>query len=617
MSDQTLQAELPHPPLSATSPRLRLWPGVTLFLVLVIFRTIASYAANTRFQFLLGFVIIPGMTMLALIAWWLFASGLPWKNRLRVVASFVAVSVATMLISGNNFPAMGLIFYGIPVAVAIWVGWLVVSTPLFWSVREWGLLLLFVMTGTVFCLLRIDGMDGSFNPQLAWRWNPRSEDRLLADLQSGRQPISRTPSSAIETVSSDADPKPPETELSEQPGDWPAFRGASRTGELTGVSISTDWEKRPPRELWRRRIGPGWSSMTIIGTHLFTQEQRGDDEFVVCYNTISGLDLWSHHDSTRFNEVVAGAGPRATPTFHQGKIYALGATGRLNCLNSRTGKLIWSRDIVLDTGAAVPQWGFASSPLIANGLVIVFAGGPNGKSMVAYEIEKGKLAWSAGEGLLSYCSPQLSLVCGVEQVLITTDAGLSSFSPSTGQILWHHPWPTEGIARVVQPAMIGGTDVLIGTGLGVGTRRIHVDLKGQSWSTDEVWTVRSFKPYFNDLVILDDHAYGFDGNILMSVNLQDGRPTWRARGYGNGEVLLLKEQKLLLVLTEQGEIALVAAEPAKHQEITRVKGINGKTWNHPVIASGQLFVRNAEEIACFQLHMQAKPIVTSIRKSRL
>ena len=247
------------------------------------------------------------------------------------------------------------------------------------------------------------------------------------------------------------------------------------------------------------------------------------------------------------------------------------------------------------------MWGFSSSPLVAHGVVTVFTGAPNEKSVVAYRADTGELAWNTGQGSLSYCSPQLATVDGVDQFLMTSDVGLSSFEPATGKVLWHHDWLAKDIARVVQPALIGKRDVLIGTGMGVGTRRIRLHQTDGNWQVEELWTSREIKPYYNDMVLHNDHLYGFDGNIFMCIDLKDGSRKWRARGYGNGQVLLLEDQSLLLIVSEQGEVALVDAQPDKHQELCRFKAIEGKTWNHPVIAGGKLFVRNGEEIACFQL----------------
>ncbi len=300
--------------------------------------------------------------------------------------------------------------------------------------------------------------------------------------------------------------------------------GAARDARLTGVRIATDWDQKPPRELWRHRVGPAWSSVAVIGDRLFTQEQRGDDELVVCYDVTSGAQRWAHRDATRFNEVVAGPGPRGTPTFDQGNLYALGASGQLNCLDAATGAVHWSHDILADSGGKLPQWGYSGSPLVAEGIVSVFAGGPAGKSVLGYRADTGELAWSAGEGQLSYCSTQLATIGGSEQLLIATDAGLTAFQPANGEILWRHDWPTEGIARIVQPSVLGESDILIGTGMGVGTRRISVSSSGDQWPIKELWTTKSFKPYFNDQVVQGDHLYGFDGAVLMCVSLDDGQP---------------------------------------------------------------------------------------------
>ena len=345
----------------------------------------------------------------------------------------------------------------------------------------------------------------------------------------------------------------------------------------------------------------------MVGDRLFTQEQRGDDEYVVCYDATTGVEVWAHHDATRFSELVAGPGPRATPTFHAGRLYSFGASGHLNCLDAASGKRLWWRDIVADSGAAVPQWGYASSPLVAQGVVVVFAGAPNGKTVVAYEEEKGEPAWTASvgpaseKGSLSYCSPQLAAVDGLEQILLATDAGLSAFEPAGGKELWHYSWPVAGVARIVQPALVGDGDLLIGTGMGNGTRRIHVRRNGDDWLTEEQWTSRKIRPYFNDFVVHNDYLYGFDLGKFVCVSLKDGSETWQARGYGNGQVLLLADQELLLILSEEGDVALVSARPEKREELCKFKAVEGKTWNHPVIAHGKLFVRNGEEIACFRI----------------
>jgi outer membrane protein assembly factor BamB len=591
----------PAPPAGAkASHQLRLWPGVAIVAVLWIIRLVAGLAANSPTQFFMAYMVAPMAATALVLAWWLFASRLRWSDRGLVLVVFALAAAATVLVSRQTV-GMALLLYGVPTVLSVWIGWLILSYRLRWPVRRAGLLAAIVLACGLFMLLRVNGMTGTFTPSFSWRWSQTAEDRLLASLATTPH-SSRTETSDTAAPATDVAPT-----LTLGPGDWPGFRGAARDGRLFGVEFDTDWKKSPPRELWRHLIGPGWSSFAVIGDRAFTQEQRGEDEMVVCYDALTGAELWAHKDATRFSELVAGAGPRGTPTFDDGRIYALGGSGHLNCLDAATGAVVWSHDILTDSGAELPQWGFSSSPLVVQGIVTVFAGGPERKSVLGYDAKSGELAWTSGDGKLSYCSTHLAHVDGVEQLLIATDIGLQSFQPETGKVLWVHHWPTEKVARIVQPAILNTSDILIGTGMGIGTRRIHVGHEGNKWPTEELWTSKSFKPYYNDMVIQGTYLYGFDGNIFMCVGWDDGKVRWRTRGgengdpYGNGQVLLVVDPNLLLVLTEAGEVALVEAQPEKFHEIARFKAIEGKTWNHPVIAHGKLFVRNAEEVACFEL----------------
>ncbi|MGO9114048.1 MAG: PQQ-binding-like beta-propeller repeat protein [Thermoguttaceae bacterium] len=604
MSDQITQPS--HDPQSHPEPRnagpqtrLRLWPGIVLVAALWLVRAWASIGEFAPSKFFFGLLIAPLIVLVGLLLWWLLASRLRWSDRWLVVGTFAVATAGAMVFADASFPGVALVLYALPIVVSAWLGWLVLAFLLPWPVRRAGILLIFIAAGAVCSLLRIDGANGDFVAKFDWRWAPTPEQRFLAELKSKPMQQADVQPAVVQGPA----------EIAEQPGDWPGFRGPRRDSRLLGVRIKTDWEQSRPQELWRHRIGPGWSSFAVVGDRLFTQEQRGEDECVVCYDVTKGTEVWAYHDAARFSEMVAGPGPRATPTFHVGRLYSFGASGHLNCLDAASGKSVWSRDIIADSGATVPRWGFASSPLVAQGLVVVFAGAPNGKTLVAYKAESGELAWMAGAGpvsekaALSYCSPQLATINGVDQILLATDAGLSGFGLASGKEIWHYSWPVQDTARIVQPALVGDGDVLIGTGMGNGTRRIHVRREAEDWFTEEQWTTRKIKPYFNDFIVLKDHLYGFDGNKFVCINLQDGSEAWSARGYGNGQVLLLADQELLLILSEEGDVALVSARPEGRKELCRFKAIDGKTWNHPVIAHGKLFVRNGEEIACFKLAM--------------
>ncbi len=590
MSDASVPQAAASPETSpaVNFPRVRIWPGVVIIVALWAVRIWGGIGEGSPGKFFFAYVIAPLIATIGLLLWWLLLSRVRWSDRGLVVGAYVALAAIAVAVCGQDFPMMALILYALPVVGSVWVGWLILSLGMAWPLRRTLLLTSLALAFGAFMLLRVDGMDGAFAATFNWRWTPTPEQKLLAELSKAPVPAPVEPLATTDVI-----------EL--QPGDWPGFRGANRDGRLAGVTIATDWTKSPPKELWRRRVGPAWSSLAVIGPRLYTQEQRGDDELVICYDADTGDEIWSHAEKTRFTEVVAGPGPRGTPTFHAGKIYAQGANGALLCLDAGTGAVKWSQDIAKDSEAKIPVWGFSGSPLIAHGLVTTFAGGPEGKAVLAYDAETGKLNWTAGDGTLSYGSTQESTLGGVDQILMTTDAGLTSLEPESGKLLWVHKWPTEGIARIVQPAVLNDTDILIGTGMGVGTRRIHVGHAGDEWPIEEVWTSKQFKPYFNDFVVVGDQIYGFDGPIFLCFDLAEQKIRWRARGYGNGQVLLLADQSLLLVLTETGEVALVEAQPKKHVELSRIPALTGKTWNHPVIAYGRLFVRNGEEMVCFEL----------------
>jgi outer membrane protein assembly factor BamB len=536
---------------------------------------------------MLGMMWAPLVAVVALLAWWLFASRLRWTDRILGVGVALAAGAAAFALRDPSIDMMGTIIFALPRVVTAWVLWLLVSVFLPWPVRRLGLVVVLALVWGYMALLRFDGVYGSFSAQLAWRWTPTPEQVFLAENAARAHTAPANQAGGALMLAT---------------GDWPEFRGPNRDGHCPGVRIAADWKEHRPRQVWRHRVGPGWSSFAVVGSHLYTQEQRGKNEAVVCYDAGTGEELWAHDDATRFTEVIGGPGPRATPTFAEGKLYSLGANGTLNCLNPATGEVVWSRDIVADSGAKIPQWGFASSPLVRQGIVMVYAGAPGGKSVLGYRVANGELAWSAGEGEFSYCSPHPARLDGTDQVLIATEAGLTAFAPATGAVLWTHEWALgPGMARIIQPALLGEEDLLFGGGLDIGVRRVHLAHSGDGWTSKEIWTKSTMKPYFNDLVVYKGNAFGFDGNFLACINLEDGKRMWKARGYGNGQLLLLVDQGLLLVLAETGEVALVEASPERQHELCRFPALEGKTWNHPVVVHGRLFVRNGEEAACYDL----------------
>jgi outer membrane protein assembly factor BamB len=584
-------AEPPSIQRATAVTRPRLWPAVLILAVQWAAKLLAERFWQGEVAYLYAVFYGPMVGAGLVLLWWLFASRVPWRDRLLVPLAVLAGGAATLFTDpiGPEAGGFKVVLYALPVALTAGTLWLLVTRPLRWPGRRLGLLAALLLPFGYYALMRIDGVWGDMTPALSWRWSETSEDRSMAEIR-------RRPAPA--PVAAPAEP------LALQPGDWPGFRGPERDGRLYGVRLATDWARHPPQLLWKQPVGPGWSSFAVVGHRLYTQEQRGEDEAVVCYDAGSGKELWVHLDpGVRFAEAAGGVGPRATPTFDAGRLYTLGARGKLDCLDAATGKLLWGREVTEDTGAKVPPWAFASSPLVVRGVVAVFAGGPDHKAVQAYDAATGAPQWAAGEGTHGYSSPQRVTIEGVEQILIASEQGLSGLDPADGKVLWNHAWD-EGIQRVVQPARVGASDFLLGTTFNKGTRRLHVSHGPGGWQVEQVWHTQAISPYFNDLVIYDNHLYGFDSAFLVCVNLDTGKRTWRERGYGSGQVLLLDEQGVLLVLAETGEVALVAAQPSGRNELARIPALEGKTWNHPVVAHGRLFVRNDQGMACYRLETE-------------
>jgi outer membrane protein assembly factor BamB len=620
---------------------LRLWPGVAASVLLILVRfLLPAVAPEAEIAGMdAPLVAVLGGLLLSLIValWWLFFSRAPWPERLGALALIVVAVVAMkplMHMSIQN-GMMGMMFfiYATPPTIALaLVAWAVASRGWNDGPRRFAMVVAILLGCGVWSLFRTNGVFGGVS-DLQWRWTPTAEERLLAQAGNDPAPIApvRPPTDALTPVI-DASPASQPTPASTSTGaasqksaaadtratpgapvstaavvkadlqgapeaEWPGFRGANRDSVIRGIKIETDWAAKPPAELWRRPIGPGWSSFAVQGDLIYTQEQRGDDEVVACYSRSSGKPVWLHRDAARFWESNAGAGPRGTPTLSHGRVYAFGATGIVNVLDAVSGKLLWSHNAATDLGVKVPVWGFASSPVVTDGVVIV---APSG-GLIAYDAHSGAKRWSQPSRGGSYSSPHLMTVEGIPQVLLLSGFGATSVAPGDGKVLWEHAW--DGGA-IVQPAVTpdGGVviNALAGAG-GQGTRRLAVARGVSGWTVQERWTSIGLKPYFNDFVLHKGHAFGFDGAILSCIDLETGTRKWKGGRYGNGQLLLLADQDLLLVLSEKGELALVNAASDAFTEVARFKALEVKTWNHPVLVGDMLLVRNSEEMAAFRV----------------
>jgi len=556
---------------------LLLWPGV----VAVLLQWLLMFGLPMIVPKAMAFGLMSGLFLgLMIVVWWAFFSRAPRFERwsapvLMIVAMIVTSRIIHESIQTGN---MGLMFtiYATPVLSLAFVIWAVVSRHLSVGPRRVLMVTAILLACGAWTLVRSDGIFGYGIPDFVWRWSETSEERLLA--QAGNE--STEPMSSLDATETGAH--------------WPGFRGPNRDGIIYGIRIETDWSASPPVELWRRPIGPGCSSFAIHSDLIYTQEQRGEEEIVSCYYLVTGEPVWKHRDKARFWDSHVGAGPRATPTLHDSCLVTLGATGILNVLEAVNGTVVWSRNAASDTDAMVREWGFTSSPLVVNDMVIVALAG----KLIAYDLETGDPCWIGPDGGSGYSSPHLVTIDGVRQILLVSEIGATSVAPTDGTLLWEHLWLESD--KIMQPARTADGDLLIAGGLRKGMRRIGVAHGPEGWTTEERWTSIRMRPNFNDFIIHKGHLFGFDGPNLACIDIEDGRRKWKGDRY-SGQLLLLADQDLLLVLSEEGEIALVEAVPDKFTELGRFQAVVGKAWSHPALADDLLLVRNNREMVAYRL----------------
>jgi len=525
-------------------------------------------------------LLLPLLTLITVLTWWLKDASLGRATKL--CGAGMALVAALFLGLGTTYPAtIVAILWGIPVCMG---GAFLVFT--LWrgrAGRNAAVGLAFLILLSPWPLVRSSGASGQMMPDLFWVWNSPATD-LSSDTE---EPLAAD--LVVPRVASAAD--------------WPGFRGAHRDGVVAhAAGLHLDWQARSPAECWRRPVGRGWSSFAVVGELACTQDQVGESERTICLEAQTGRTVWVHSEDTRFNETAGGPGPRSTPLIHDGKVYSLGASGGLNCLDAKTGTRLWSADLTAGSGTT-PPWGFAGSLAVHDELVFASPAGVGGVRLAAFDRHSGRQVWRAEGEYSGYSSAQVVELDGVTQVLLLDGGGLVAFSPLTGEELWQYEWPTK-LLRAAQPHVDSDGYVIIGMGYGRGTRSLRITRTQTAWSVEERWATSRFKPKFNDFVVRDGYLFGLDEGILVALDTATGERLWKGGRYGYGQLLLVGET--LLILTEKGDIVLVEASPTAHHELVRLPALTGKSWNHPAIARGRLFVRNGSEAVCFDLRPDSR-----------
>lgn len=581
MNPASLPSETPHKPL-------RMWPALILTATIVLCRYVPRFIEGASSQYWFVPIFFPMVASALMLIWWLAASRATGREKLIGLFGVIVAMAVIVLLSHASMRGMITTYLTLPLGM---VGF---GLGAFFNCRKqprqrvWGILICSLLAMSITLLLRSQGVTGDYVFDFQTRWsNAPGSDAWAANAAPPSTPKTPGAGTAIEAAIPTAE--------------WPGFRGADRMGHAKVPKLTTDWKADPPKLLWKKPVGAGWSSFAVAGGFAFTQEQRGPNEVVACYGVATGNEVWTQQHEARFDESMGGPGPRATPTLADGAVFVTGATGLLQRLKASTGEVVWQQDFSKLAGRSeLPMWGYAGSPLVTNGLVIIFAGGGGDKGVMAFDAVSGQPRWSVACGPESYSSPQLSKVLGEDTLLMLTNDGLLLLDPITGKVRLHYEWKFKGY-RALQPTVIGDDMILLPTPMSEGTRAIRVAKNGNQLAVEELWTSKHMKPDFTELIAHKGYLYGIDGSMFSCVDLRTGTRVWKDGRYGKGQSLLLESSDQILIAAENGRVVLLQADPAAHKEITSFQALQGKTWNHPVVVGDKLLVRNGAEAACYAL----------------
>ncbi len=459
-----------------------------------------------------------------------------------------------------------------------------------------------VVVGLLILCLRLQGFTGNMVPIMSFRpWLQQ-----LAGIHE--QPELQADDELTETFT--------RVDLrTRTPLDFPQFLGPHRDLSVTAVKLARDWSANPPQEIWRQPIGAGWSGFAVVNGSAVTLEQRGMIEMVRCYDVETGKLQWSHGTRARFATIIAGTGPRSTPTIHAGRVYTLGGTGILQSLDGETGQAVWTKDIPKEMGggpadeASLVAHGRANSPLIVEdlGLVVIPAGGARDGprwSLAAFHQDNGALVWKGGDHNVSYSSPVLATLAGKRQILIVSENELTGHDPATGAVLWRVDWPgiTSQNANASQAVPVPPDRVFVSKGYGGGALLFQLLPKDDgTFDPKEIYhKPRAMRTKLTNVTMKDGYVYGLSDGVLECMELETGKIVWRDGAYGHGQILRVND--LLLVLSEEGELTLVEVTPERANNVLgQIQALNGRTWNNLALYGPYLLVRNGNEAACYKL----------------
>lgn len=377
---------------------------------------------------------------------------------------------------------------------------------------------------------------------------------------------------------------------------WPQWRGPNRDGISKETGLLKQWPAEGPALVWKASgAGRGYSSFSIANGRLYTMGLRGDREFVIAFDIANGKEAWATPHGNAFRN-DRGDGPRGTPTIDGDRLYALGGNGDLSAMDARTGRIIWTKNVLREFGGSNIRWGISESALVLGNKVLVNAGGRNA-SIVALNKENGAVIWKSQSDEAGYSSAIPLQVNGGTQVIFFTGERAVGLDVNDGRLLWEYSRPSNRTANVATP-IARGNRVFISSDYGTGGGVVEIKADGKA---EEIYFTKDMRNHHSSSVLVGDHLYGFSSAVLTAMRFDTGEIAWRDRSVGKGSLVYADGH--LYCFSENGVVGLVEATPAGYREKGRFRIPQDSlpTWSHPVVAGGRLFLRDQDTIYAFDV----------------
>ena len=390
-----------------------------------------------------------------------------------------------------------------------------------------------------------------------------------------------------------------------QSSDWAQWGGPNRNFTSEAKGLAANWPATGPRRVWQRELGDGYSAIAVERGMLFTMYRRGDNEIVVALDAATGKTAWEYSYAAPFSpeyDVSHGAGPHATPLVSGNFVFSSGATGKLHCLDKKTGKVLWSHDLISEFHGTVRVNGYSCSPIAYKDKVVMMVGGP-ASSLVAFNQKDGSVAWKKHDFRNSTSSPILINVDGQDQLVAFMYGEVVGVDPAKGDLLWSHAHPVEYGLNTITPVWGPDNLLFISSGYNGGSRVLKLSRTGDKTNVEELWAHGLMRVHFTNAIRLGEVVYGSSGDFgpapFTAVNVKTGKVLWRNRTFPRASFLLADGR--FIILDEDGDLLLATPSPEGLTVLSKVALLSNNAWTVPSLAGTRLYLRDRKNIMALEL----------------